>query len=159
MEFSIFQLQLRGLILGIGLLIYLLYCIKKRKFLVSLFFEKQAVQRQYTGRNDIRFLKFINLILLIMAIFILIYLLQIALDIPHILNKEYDRIQGYTVEQSHGGANVSYEKRSVRIKDQSTGKIVEVIVFSEYIDANEFLEVQFLPNTKYGAIVSKDNTE
>ena len=74
------------------------------------------------------------------------------------LNKEYFYIKGYTIEQSHGGADVSHERRSIFVKDEDTGKVFEITVFSEYIDENDFLEVEFLPHTKYGAIISREKS-
>ena len=91
-------------------------------------------------------------------IFILLYIMKIIFDIPYIINKEYFYIKGYTIEQSHGGADVSHERRSIFVKDEDTGKVFEITVFSEYIDENDFLEVEFLPHTKYGAIISREKS-
>lgn len=41
---------------------------------------------------------------------------------------------------------------------EDTGKVFEITVFSEYIDENDFLEVEFLPHTKYGAIISREKS-
>ena len=135
-------------------------CIKKRKFLFALFLKKKSVveQYKYNGRNDIKLLRGANLMLLITVIFILVYIMKIIFDIPYIINKEYFYIKGYTIEQSHGGADVSHERRSIFVKDEDTGKVFEITVFSEYIDENEFLEVEFLPHTKYGAIISREKS-
>ena len=84
--------------------------------------------------------------------------MKIIFDIPYIINKEYFYIKGYTIEQSHGGADVSHERRSIFVKDEDTGKVFEITVFSEYIDENDFLEVEFLPHTKYGAIISREKS-
>ena len=125
---------------------------KKRKFLFALFFKKKSVveQYKYNGRNDIKLLRGANLMLLITVIFILVYIMKIIFDIPY--------IKGYTIEQSHGGADVSHERRSIFVKDEDTGKVFEITVFSEYIDENDFLEVEFLPHTKYGAIISREKS-
>lgn len=133
---------------------------KKRKLLFALFFKKKSVveQYKYNGRNDIKLLRGANLMLLITVIFILVYIMKIIFDIPYIINKEYFYIKGYTIEQSHGGADVSHERRSIFVKDEDTGKVFEITVFSEYIDENDFLEVEFLPHTKYGAIISREKS-
>lgn len=133
---------------------------KKRKFLFALFLKKKSVveQYKYNGRNDIKLLRGANLMLLITVIFILVYIMKIIFDIPYIINKEYFYIKGYTIEQSHGGADVSHERRSIFVKDEDTGKVFEITVFSEYIDENDFLEVEFLPHTKYGAIISREKS-
>ena len=160
MEFSIFRLEIRGILFGIAVLCYIVYCIKKRKFLFALFFKKKSVveQYKYNGRNDIKLLRGANLMLLITVIFILVYIMKIIFEMPYIINKEYFYIKGYTSEQSHGGADVSHERRSIFVKDEDTGKVFEITVFSEYIDENDFLEVEFLPHTKYGAIISREKS-
>ena len=45
MEFSIFRLEIRGILFGIAVLCYIVYCIKK-KFLFALFFKKKSVVEQ-----------------------------------------------------------------------------------------------------------------
>ena len=121
---------------------------KKKKVFICTFFKKKSFveQYKYNGRNDIKLLRGANLMLLITVIFILVYIMKIIFDIPYIINKEYFYIKGYTIEQSHGGA------------DEDTGKVFEITVFSEYIDENDFLEVEFLPHTKYGAIISREKS-
>lgn len=159
MEFSIFRLEIRGILFGIAVLCYIVYCIKKKVFICTFFKKKSVVEQyKYNGRNDIKLLRGANLMLLITVIFILVYIMKIIFDIPYIINKEYFYIKGYTIEQSHGGADVSHERRSIFVKDEDTGKVFEITVFSEYIDENDFLEVEFLPHTKYGAIISREKS-
>lgn len=153
MEYSIMRLARLGLIFGMALLVYILYLIKKRQFIFALFLKKEMITERYQGKNDVVFLRIGQMILLTAAIISVLYLSRIILDIPYIINEEYFYSEGYTVSDSHGGANLPYEKRSIFIRDTTTGKISEVIVFSEYIDKNEYIKVQFLPNTKYGAII------
>ncbi len=42
MEFSIFRLEIRGILFGIAVLCYIVYCIKKRKFFICTFFKKKS---------------------------------------------------------------------------------------------------------------------
>lgn len=158
MEFSIFRLEIRGILFGIAVLCYIVYCIKKESFICTFLRKSVVEQYKYNGRNDIKLLRGANLMLLITVIFILVYIMKIIFDIPYIINKEYFYIKGYTIEQSHGGADVSHERRSIFVKDEDTGKVFEITVFSEYIDENDFLEVEFLPHTKYGAIISREKS-
>lgn len=44
MEFSIFRLEIRGILFGIAVLCYIVYCIKK-KVLFALFFKKKKCCR------------------------------------------------------------------------------------------------------------------
>lgn len=159
MEYSIMRLSRTGVIFGIALLVYIIYFIKKRQFIFALFLKKEIVTEKYKGKNDLIFLRSGQIILFVIAIIVVLYLSRIILDIPYIINKEYIYLEGYAVSDSHGGASLSYEKRSVFIKDETTDEISEVIVFSEYIDENEYIEVEFLPNTKYGAIISRGKAE
>ena len=130
MEFSIFRLEIRGILFGIAVLCYIVYCIKKEKFFICTFKKKSVVEQyKYNGRNDIKLLRGANLMLLITVIFILVYIMKIIFDIPYIINKEYFYIKGYTIEQSHGGADVSHERRSIFVKDEDTGKYLKLRFF------------------------------
>ena len=83
-----------------------------------------------------------------------IYLMKdFVLDMPYIINKQYSYAEGYVTEQSHGGADISSERRSVFLYDKVKDDEIEITVFSRYIDKNTYLKVQYLPHTKYGAIV------
>ena len=72
----------------------------------------------------LNYLEVLNLMLLITVIFILVYIMKIIFDIPYIINKEYFYIKGYTIEQSHGGADVSHERRSIFVKDEDYRKSI-----------------------------------
>ena len=84
---------------------------------------------------------------------ILSFLKDFVLDMPYIINKQYSYAEGYVTEQSHGGADISSERRSVFLYDKVKDDEIEITVFSRYIDKNTYLKVQYLPHTKYGAIV------
>ena len=52
-----------------------------------------------------------NTILVIVAILLILYLKDFVLDMPYIINKQYSYAEGYVTEQSHGGADISSERR------------------------------------------------
>ena len=118
MDFAIFRLFIRVSLFVIALIACIIYLIKKRKLIYSIFFDKEAIKKEYTGKNDIIFLRLANV-----------------------------------TEQSHGGADISSERRSVFLYDKVKDDEIEITVFSRYIDKNTYLKVQYLPHTKYGAIV------
>ncbi|WP_418967343.1 GTP-binding protein [Catenibacterium sp.] len=120
---------------------------------LSIFFDKEAIKKEYTGKNDIIFLRLANTILVIVAILLILYLKDFVLDMPYIINKQYSYAEGYVTEQSHGGADISSERRSIFLYDKVKDDEIEITVFSRYIDKNTYLKVQYLPHTKYGAIV------
>ena len=72
----------------------------------------------------------------------------LALAFVMVMNAE-----GYVTEQSHGGADISSERRSIFLYDKVKDDEIEITVFSRYVDKNTYLKVQYLPHTKYGAIV------
>ena len=41
-----------------------------------------------------------------------------VLDMPYIINKQYSYAEGYVTEQSHGGADISSERRSIFLYDK-----------------------------------------
>lgn len=109
-------------------------------------------EKGYTGKNDLIFLRAVNIVLFFMILVACSFIIKAAKDIPFILNKNYSYVKGYTVGDSKGGANVSSERRSVFVKDMQTEKETEITVFSNYIEDNTYVEVEYLPYTRYGAI-------
>lgn len=47
----------------------------------------------------------------------MIFMMNVILDMPVILSNNYRYVEGVTVYKSHGGANVSSEKRSIFLRD------------------------------------------
>ena len=92
----------------------------------------------------------------IFRLFIRVSLFVIALIaciIYLIINKQYSYAEGYVTEQAHGGADVSSERRSIFLYDEVTNDEIEFTVFSRYVDKHTYLKIQYLPHTKYGAIL------
>lgn len=153
MEYAIFRLSIRVLLFVLALTACVIYLIQKRKFLFLLFFNKKALKNEYTGRNDVKILRISNLVLIAVSIFLIFYLSEFGLDIPNIIKKQYSYAEGYAAEKAHGGADAVSERRSVFLHDRVSDKRIEIIVFSGYIDENTYLKIQYLPHTKYGAIL------
>ena len=118
MDFAIFRLFIRVSLFVIALIACIIYLIKKRKLIYSIFFDKEAIKKEYTGKNDIIFLRLANTILVIVAILLILYLKDFVLDMPYIINKQYSYAEGYVTEQSHGGADISSERRSIFLYDK-----------------------------------------
>ena len=57
------------------------------------------------------------------------------------------------MQQAHGGADVSSERRSIFLYDEVTNDEIEITVFSGYVDKHTYLKIQYLPYTKCGAIL------
>lgn len=158
MDFAIFRLLIRVSLFMTAFLVCIAYLIKKRKFIFSIFFDQGAVKKEYPGKNDIKLLRLANIVMIIISVFLILYLKDFALDIPYIINKQYSYAEGYVIEQAHGGANVTSERRSIFLHDKVTDEEIEITVFSGYIDKNEYLRIHYLPHTKYGAILEDESS-
>lgn len=110
----------------IGLILYVRYVIKKRRFLVELFKRENSFGEEYGGKRSLWIMRIANIFLLIAALMLGSFWMGIIKDVPYILESNYSYIHGYTVYKSKGGADVTSEKRSVFIKDKQTGKEVEL---------------------------------
>ena len=97
MDFAIFRLFIRVSLFVIALIACIIYLIKKRKLIYSIFFDKEAIKKEYTGKNDIIFLRLANTILVIVAILLILYLKDFVLDMPYIINKQYSYAEGYVL--------------------------------------------------------------
>lgn len=155
MDFAVFRLFIRVSLFVIALIACVVYFIKKRKLVYSVFGDKEAIEKEYTGKNDIIFLRLANAVLIMIIILLILYLKDFALDIPYIINKQYSYAEGYVTRQAHGGADISSERRSVFLYDEVTNDEIEITVFSGYIDKDTYLKIQYLPHTKYGAVLRK----
>ena len=49
MDFAIFRLFIRVSLFVIALIACIIYLIKKRKLIYSIFFDKEAIKKEYTG--------------------------------------------------------------------------------------------------------------
>ena len=105
----------------------------------SIFFDKEVIEKDYTGKNDRKIVRLANSLLMIATILLILYLKDVALDMPYIINKQYCYAEGYVTEQSHGGANLSSERRNIFLHDKVTDEEIEITIFSGYIDKNEYL--------------------
>ena len=88
MDFAIFRLFIRVSLFVIALIACIIYLIKKRKLIYSIFFDKEAIKKEYTGKNDIIFLRLANTILVIVAILLILYLKDFVLDMPYIITSK-----------------------------------------------------------------------
>lgn len=154
MNYAIFRLFIRVSLFAMGLIAYIFYLIKKRKLIFSIFFDREAIKNEYTGKNDIKILRLANITFILVTIILLFYLKDFILDIPNIINKQYSYVEGYVIEKACGGADVSSERRSIFLYDEASNEKIEITVFSKYIDKNAYLKVEYLPHTKYGTILS-----
>ena len=157
-EYCASQLCAHAGIFGIGITAYIIYLVRKRNFLYCLFLKKELMYERYgfTKKRGIIFAELANIILVFGVIVAGIFLYKFVQDLPIILNHNYLRVQGYTIGQSKGGANVVNERRGLKIKDNQTGEEMSFTIYSGYIEENTYVTVEYFPHTMYGAIVMEE---
>ena len=74
---------------------------------------------------------------------------------PGLWGGDYLKVEGVAVGRAHGGADVPSERRGISVRDGETGGVIDLTVFSGYVDEGERLAVEYLPHTGYGAIVER----
>ena len=128
---------------------------RKRDFIDAVFRSPDEVRKSFSGRNDVLFLRVLNIIPMVVAVATAGFLVTVLLDVPRIIDGDYLRIEGVAVGRAHGGADVPSERRGVSVRDDETGEVVDLTVFSGYVDDGERLVAEYLPHTGYGTIVER----
>lgn len=154
-EYAVFRLAMRSLLFLIAFIFCVSHLVHKRDFIDAVFRSPDEVRKSFTGRNDIFFLRVMNIVSMVVAVITAVCLVGALLDVPRIASGDYLRVEGIAVGRAHGGADVPSERRSVSVRDDETGEVIDLTVFSGYIDGGERLVVEYLPHTGYGAIVER----
>ena len=156
MENAVFRLGMRSLVFLVAFVLCVSHLVHKRDFIDAVFRSPDEVRKSFSGRNDVLFLRVLNIVPMVVAVATAGFLVAALLDVPRIIDGDYLRIEGVAVGRAHGGADVSSERRGVSVRDDETGEVVDLTVFSGYVDDGERLAVEYLPHTGYGAIVERD---
>lgn len=156
MEYAVFRLAMRSLVFLVAFALCVSYLVRKRDFIDAVFRSPDEVRKSFSGRNDVLFLRVLNIVPMVVAVAAAGFLVTVFLDVPRIIDGDYLRIEGVAVGRAHGGADVPSERRGVSVRDDETGEVVDLTVFSGYVDDGERLAVEYLPYTGYGTIVERD---
>lgn len=155
MEYAVFRLGMRSLLFLVAFVFCVSHLVRKRGFIDAVFRSPDEVRKSFTGRNDVLFLRALNIVPMVVAVVTAVFLLGALLDVPRIMGGDYLRVEGVAVGRAHGGADVSSERRGISVRDDKTGEVIDLTVFSDYVDDAERLTVEYLPHTGYGAIVER----
>lgn len=155
MEYAVFRLAMRSLAFLVAFALCVLHLVRKRDFIDAVFRSPDEVRKSFSGRNDVLFLRVLNIVPMAVAVVTALFLVGVLLDVPRIAGGDYLRVEGVTVGRAHGGADVPSERRGVSVRDDETGEVVDLTVFSGYVDEGERLAVEYLPHTGYGAIIER----
>ena len=156
MEYAVFRLAMRSLVFLVAFVLCVSYLVRKRDFIDAVFRYPNDVRKNFTGRNDVLFLRVLNVVPMVVAVATASFLVTVLLDVPRIMGGDYLRVSGVAVGRAHGGADVPSERRGISVRDDETGKVVDLTVFSGFVDDGERLVVEYLPRTGYGTIVERD---
>lgn len=155
MEYAVFRLAMRSLVFLVAFILCVSYLVRKKDFIDAVFRSPDEVRKSFSGRNDVLLLRVLNIIPMVVAVATVGFLVAALLDVPRIIDGDYLRIEGVAVGRAHGRADVSSERRGVSVRDDETGEVVDLTVFSGYVDDGERLVAEYLPHTGYGAIIER----
>lgn len=155
MEYAVFRLAMRSLVFPVAFALCVSHPVRKRDFIDAVFRSPDEVRKSFSGRNDVLFLRVLNIVPMVVAVATAGFLVTVLLDVPRIIDGDYLSIEGVAVGRAHGGADVPSERRGVSIRDDETGEVVDLTVFSGYVDDGQRLVAEYLPHTGYGAIVER----
>ena len=110
MEYAVFRLAMRSLVFLVAFALCVSHLVRKRDFIDAVFRSPDEVRKSFSGRNDVLFLRVLNIIPMVVAVATAGFLVAALLDLT---------------------------------------------VFSGYVDEGERLAVEYLPHTGYGAIVER----
>ena len=153
MEYAVFRLAMRSLLFLVAFALCVSHLVRKRDFIDAVFRSPDEVRKSFTGRNDVLFLRVLNIVPMVVAVATALAVWWFGLS--PIMGGDYLRVEGVAVGRAHGGADVPSERRGISVRDGETGEVVDLTVFSGYVDDGEGLAVEYLPHTGYGAIVER----
>ena len=156
MEYAVFRLAMRSLVFLVAFALCVSHLVRKRDFIDVVFRSPDEVRKIFSVRNDVLFLRVLNIVPMVVAVATAGFLVAALLDVPRIMGGDYLKVEGVAVGRAHGGADVSSERRGVSVREDETGEVVDFAVCSGYVDDGERLAVEYLPHTCYGAIVERD---
>ena len=133
MEYAVFRLAMRSLVFLVAFILCVSHLVRKRDFIDAVFRSPDEVRKSFSGRNDVLFLRVLNIVPMVVAVATAVFLLGALLDVPRIMGGDYLRIEGVAVGRAHGGADVPSERRGISVRDGETGEVVDLTVFSGYV--------------------------
>lgn len=136
--------------------------VRNWRFLIGLFGYKDYLEKYNNELIDLRFRRGvwifrIGYVLLLLA-FVLVCSLTIVicLDIPSIIKKDYQIVEGYVVQGDTGGKEYD-ESRCITVEDVYTKEKVEGLeLYTGRIEEGKYLKIAYLPHTKCGYILERE---
>lgn len=123
MEYAVFRLAMRSLVFLVAFALCVSHLVRKRDFIDAVFRSPNEVRKSFSGRNDVLFLRVLNIIPMVVAVATVGFLVAALLDVPRIIDGDYLRIEGVAVGRAHGGADVPSERRGISVRDGETGEV------------------------------------
>lgn len=114
MEYAVFRLAMRSLVFLVAFAFCVSHLVRKRDFIDAVFRSPDEVRKSFSGRNDVLFLRVLNIVPMVVAVATAGFLVTVLLDVPRIIDGDYLSIEGVAVGRAHGGAFRYMTTRPVR---------------------------------------------
>ena len=85
MEYAVFRLAMRSLLFLVAFALCVSHLVRKRDFIDAVFRSPDEVRKSFTGRNDVLFLRVLNIVPMVVAVATAAFLLCALLDVPRIM--------------------------------------------------------------------------
>ena len=103
MEYAVFRLAMRSLVFLVAFALCVSHLVRKRDFIDAVFRSPNEVRKSFSGRNDVLFLRVLNIIPMVVAVATVGFLVAALLDVPRIIDGDYLRIEGVAVAARTAG--------------------------------------------------------
>ena len=155
MEYAVFRLAMRSLVFLVAFALCVSHLVRKRDFIDVVFRSPDEVRKSFSGRNDVLFLRVLNIVPMVVAVATAGFLVAALLDVPRIMGGDYLKVEGVAGRPRARRGGRPERAPGISVRDGETGGVIDLTVFSGYVDEGERLAVEYLPHTGYGAIVER----
>ena len=88
MEYAVFRLAMRSLVFLVAFILCVSHLVRKKGFLDAVFRSPDEVRKSVSGRNDVLFLRVLNIVPMVVAVATAVFLLGALLDVPRIMGRD-----------------------------------------------------------------------
>lgn len=82
MEYAVFRLAMRSLVFLVAFALCVSHLVRKRDFIDAVFRSPDEVRKSFSGRNDVLFLRVLNIVPMVVAVATAGFLVAALLDVP-----------------------------------------------------------------------------
>lgn len=137
------------------ILLFFVYLVARKKKASDAL--KEGILKKWveTGKNQYYFEVVFRLCMLLVVVWYFGICIPYFKDISYARNKDFNIVTGITKSQDHSRNN-TVRKRYLTIIENETNKEIRVEVLDRFIDIGEIMTVVYLPNTRFGSRIQKE---